>query len=439
MKISMIGTGYVGLVTGSCIASKDVKVRFMDINQKKIADLEKGIIPIYEPGLDEIVLSNIKNGYCDFTTKMRDAYENDIIFLAVGTPQDVDGSADLEQVLSVAHDIGVYSEAENLTVIVKSTVPPGTCELVKEEILQQFKYRKREGFHLNVVSNPEFLKEGSAIKDFKYPDRIVVGVDNDNAEKVMREIYKDFDKILVMDVKSSELTKYASNAMLATRISFMNELANLCDVVGGNIELIKKGMGMDKRIGSHFLNAGTGYGGSCFPKDVKALINLGENNDSRLTILESVDESNDEQKLILVEKLTQNYYVKPMNIAIWGLSFKANTDDMREASSIKIIKDLLNLGATVRVYDPVANENAKEFLPPSDNLIYEEHKYNALIDADCLFLVTEWDEFKYNNLDFDYMKCIMRKFKIYDGRNLYNKNNILNQGFSYEGIGNNNI
>jgi UDPglucose 6-dehydrogenase len=382
MNISIIGTGYVGLVSGSCLASKDVKVRFKDIDHNKIENLRKGIIPIYEPGLDDIVLRNIKQGFCDFTTEIEEAVKNDIIFLAVGTPQDVDGSADLVQVLNVAKDIGHYAEQEDdIIIVVKSTVPPGTCQLVKEEIQTQFKRRGKET-KVHVVSNPEFLREGNAIDDFNYPDRIVVGVDTNFSKKVMSEIYKDFDNVLFMDINSSELTKYASNAMLAKK-SF-----------------------------------------------------------SDLSILEAVDNFNEEQKTILVEKLVDSkngkyYDIMGSKVAIWGLSFKPNTDDMREAASISIINELLEHGAEVKVYDPIASDNAKKILNHKD-ITFCIDKYEALEDVDALFLVTEWDEFKLENLDFEKIKKKMKTFSIFDGRNLYKKEDILNEGFSYEGIGNNN-
>lgn len=436
MNIAVIGTGYVGLVSGTCFAETGITVTCVDVNEDKIARLKSGIIPIYEPGLDSMVKRNVEKGRLTFSTKLAEAIQGaEAIFIAVGTPPDEDGSADLSYVLAVAKEIG-----ENLNdycvVVNKSTVPVGTGEKVKKAIKEQLD-KRGVNIKFDVASNPEFLKEGNAIDDFLKPDRIVIGVESVDAQKIMTKLYKPFvlngHPILFMDIASAELTKYAANAMLATKISFMNDIANLCDIVGADVNLIRKGIGADARIGNKFLYAGVGYGGSCFPKDVKALIHTAEEHDYSMAILKSVEEVNNRQKLVLYDKLLSHFggNIKGLRIAIWGLSFKPNTDDMREAPSVVIIKKLIEAGAKVSAYDPVAMDEAKRIL--GNTIDYADAPYGATKDADALLLVTEWQEFR--NLDFLLLADNMKRRIIFDGRNVYDPEEMKERGFTYFSIG----
>ncbi len=436
MKIAMIGTGYVGLVSGTCFAETGVEVICFDIDQKKVENLRKGIIPIYEPGLEKMVNRNIENNRLSFSTDLANNLKGiQVVFNAVGTPPDEDGSADLKYVLQVAKEVGQKME-DYLVFVTKSTVPIGTAEKVKKTI--QIELDKRaENIKFDVVSNPEFLKEGSAVNDFLKPDRIVIGLESKKAEKIMKRLYKPFvlngHPILFMDIPSAEMTKYAANSMLATKISFMNDIANFCEIVGADITSVRRGIGSDDRIGNKFLYAGTGYGGSCFPKDVQALIKTADENNYSLEILKAVERVNNKQKSVLYNKLYDyfNGNLKDKNIAIWGLSFKPNTDDMREAPSLVLIKKLLNVGAKIKAFDPVAMEEAKSIL--GNKIQFTENKSDALKDADALLLVTEWNEFRLLNLK--EMKQLMRKYVIFDGRNIYEPEEIKNNGFDYFGIG----
>ncbi len=438
MEIAIVGTGYVGLVTGTCFSETGLTVTCIDIDKRKIDMLNNGEVPIYEPGLDDMIKNNVEKNRLFFTTDIKEGIKDaEAIFIAVGTPPDEDGSADLKYVLSVARDIGKYLD-HYAVVVTKSTVPIGTSEkvraAVKEEILKH-----GVDVEFDVASNPEFLKEGDAINDFMKPDRIVVGIDNDRAKKIMQRLYHPFvlngHPILFMDIPSAEMTKYAANAMLATRISFMNDLAVLCERVGADINWVRKGIGSDPRIGHKFLYAGTGYGGSCFPKDVKALIKTSEEHNHPLEILKAVEDVNKRQKSILVNKLIDHYgdieKVKGKTFAVWGLSFKPNTDDMREAPSIVIINKLLELGATVKAYDPVAMEEAKRIL--GDKIYYANGQYDAAEGTDGLFIVTEWNEFRLP--DFKKLKSIMNENIIFDGRNIFEPDFIKDKGFIYYSIG----
>lgn len=436
MKIAVIGTGYVGLVTGTCFSETGLTVYCVDIDKEKIDKLNKGIVPIYEPGLEPMIKKNREKGRLFFTTNLQEAIKDaDAAFISVGTPPDEDGSADLKHVLAVAKDIGKYLD-HYMVIVTKSTVPVGTAEKVRKAIQEELDKRGVK-IEFDVASNPEFLKEGDAVNDFMRPDRIVIGVDNGRAKEVMTKLYKPFllnnHPIYFMDIASAELTKYAANAMLATRISFMNELSRLAEKVGADINNVRLGIGSDPRIGNKFLYAGTGYGGSCFPKDVKALIKTAEENGIDLSILKAVENVNNTQKHILVDKLL-NYYngdVKDKIITIWGLSFKPNTDDMREAPSLVIIDRLLKLGAKVKAYDPVAMNEAKRRI--GDKIEYASDQYEALIDSDALLLVTEWNEFRMPN--FKVMSRLMRNKAIFDGRNIYEPKEVKKHGFYYIGIG----
>lgn len=438
MKLSIIGTGYVGLVTGSCFAEMGNTVYCVDIDQKKIDALKRGVIPIYEPGLTELVKENHKQGNLCFTTKIQEALqESSLCFIAVGTPMNNDGSADLQYVLAVAKEIGQYM-VRDMVVVDKSTVPVGTADKVREVIQEQLN-RRGEDYKFQVVSNPEFLKEGCAVKDFMSPDRIVIGVPDQQAEKVMRELYDPFirnrDRFIVMDVRSAEMTKYASNAMLATRISFMNEIANICERVGANVNQVRKGMGSDSRIGYSFLYAGCGYGGSCFPKDVQALMKTAGDNGYDARILKSVEAVNYDQKRILVQKILKKYGedLTGKIFALWGLAFKPETDDMREAASIVIVRELTRRGANIKAFDPKATETARRVLSDVEGITYEQSKYAALCDVDAMILVTEWKEFR--SPDFDEMKARMKSPVIFDGRNQYNAQILKDFGFEYHQIG----
>lgn len=436
MKISIIGTGYVGLVSGACLAEIGNEVVCIDINQTKIDNLRQGIIPIYEPGLEEIIERNSKHNRLTFSTQLSSAITgSEAIFIAVGTPPGEDGSADLKYVLEVAHQIG-QSLQQYAVVIMKSTVPIGTVAMVKSIIQQELDARNAK-ITFDVASNPEFLKEGDAVNDFLKPDRIIIGVENDKAKDVLAEVYQSFTSnghpILYMDIISAELTKYAANAMLATRISFMNDIANLCDKVGANINDVKVGLGSDPRIGNKFLNAGVGYGGSCFPKDVKALINIGIQHGHPLRMLQAVDEINITQRTVLCDKIMEHFNndLNGKKIAIWGLTYKPNTDDMREAPSIYIIEKLVQAGAHITVFDPIGMEAAKEVI--TQEVEWCTDIYTASQNADAIALVTEWNEFKIP--DWSVIKKNMKQHIVFDGRNIYNSQNLKKEGFTYYGIG----
>lgn len=437
MKISIVGTGYVGLVTGTCFAETGAVVTCVDNNQQKIDNLKKGIIPIWEPGLDTLVKRNVEKQRLFFTTSLAESLKDaEAVFIAVGTPPGEDGSADLSYVLSVAREIGQNID-HYMVVVTKSTVPVGTSHKVKEAIAAEIEKRGVR-VHFDVASNPEFLKEGNAIEDFLKPDRIVVGVESENGKQIMERLYKPFvlngHPIIFMDVASSELTKYAANAMLATRISFMNDIANLCEILGANASMVRKGIGADPRIGSRFLYPGAGYGGSCFPKDVKALIQTATENNYSLDVLKAVEDVNERQKLVVFNKLMKHFNndIKGSTIAIWGLSFKPNTDDMREAPSIVVIDKLLEAGAVVNVYDPVAMDEArKHYL--GDKVNYMKSPYEAVNNADALILMTEWSEFRM--LNFNYLKKEMKNRVIIDGRNIFDAKEMRDNDFVYYGIG----
>jgi len=437
MNVVIVGTGYVGLVSGTCFAEMGMHVQCVDVDANKVARLQKGEIPIYEPGLDDMVVRNTAAGRLTFTTSLPEALaEAAVLFIAVGTPTSVDGSADLKYVLQVAKTIG-----ENLSqyclIVDKSTVPVGTAKLVKQTIQAELDKRGVD-ISFDVASNPEFLKEGDAIKDFMTPDRVVVGVDSEKAKEVLSRLYRPFllnnFRVIFMDVASAEMTKYAANAMLATRISFMNDVANLCDKVGADINMVRKGIGADGRIGSKFLYAGCGYGGSCFPKDVKALIKTGNEHGVPMGVLQAVELVNESQKTILFRKL-QKYIsldqLKGATVALWGLSFKPNTDDMREAPSVVLANALLAVGCKVKVYDPIAMEEAHKQL--GDTVYYASDIYDAVNDAEALFLVTEWKEFRAPN--WSVVRKAMAGNIIIDGRNIYDGNELREAGFVYEGIG----
>ncbi len=436
MNVAIVGTGYVGLVTGTCLAETGLNVTCVDIDSTKIEKLKKGIIPIYEPGLQPMVERNIEQGRLKFTTDIREALPDcEVLFSAVGTPPDEDGSADLKYVLQVAKDTGKYMSG-HLVFITKSTVPIGTAERVRKALQGELDARNSQ-LTFDIASNPEFLKEGSAVDDFMRPDRIVVGVDTERAEKIMQKLYKPFvlngHPILFMDIPSAEMTKYAANAMLATKISFMNDIANLCEIVGADVTNVRRGIGSDTRIGQKFLYAGVGYGGSCFPKDVKALIKTADENGYSLEILKSVENVNDRQKSVLYNKLYEYYKgdLKGKTIALWGLAFKPNTDDMREAPALVLISKLLQIGANVKAYDPVAIEETHRKI--GDVVEYTNDKHEALIGADALLLVTEWNEFR--TLNFPVLKKLMTGNVIFDGRNIYDSKEVQENGFDYFGIG----
>ena len=431
MQISVVGTGYVGLVVGACLAETGNSVWCADVDQQKIDSLKQNVIPIYEPGLDALVERNQKAGRLNFTTDVADSIRrSEVVFIAVGTPPDEDGSADLRHVLAVADTIGRSMKRE-LVIVTKSTVPVGTAARVEDCVGKTAQYP----FHM--CSNPEFLKEGAAVDDFMYPDRVVLGVDSDHARSVMAELYAPFVRtgkpIIFMDIASAEMTKYAANAMLATRISFMNEVANLCEKTGANIDLVRKGIGSDSRIGPAFLFPGPGYGGSCFPKDVKALVRTARENGACLRVLESVEAVNDDQKHRLFQKLQLAIgpELRGTKVAVWGLAFKPNTDDMREAPALALIEDLLQAGAQVAAHDPVAMPEAKRRL--GDRVSFAETNYDALSGADALAIVTDWNE--YRHPDFGRIKNSLRRPVIVDGRNLYATSKMADLGFKYYSIG----
>jgi len=439
MKITVIGTGYVGLVSGACLAEVGNDVLCLDLDPAKIKILEDGGIPIFEPGLQEMVRRNVAAGRLHFTTNVeRAAHFGTIQFIAVGTPPDEDGSADMKYVAAAARNIGRYM-TDYKVVVDKSTVPVGTADAVRAAIHEELA-RRGVQTPFSVVSNPEFLKEGAAIDDFMKPDRIVVGCDDEQAALNMRALYAPFqrnhDRLILMDIRSAELTKYAANAMLATRISFMNELANLAEKLGADIENVRKGIGSDPRIGYDFLYAGAGYGGSCFPKDVKALIKTAADDAGiHLKVLRAVEDANDAQKHVLGKKVLARFGgdVKGKHFALWGLAFKANTDDMREATSREVIQDLLAAGASVTAYDPQAMEEARHCFPDTPGLRYAENQTAALDNADALVIVTEWKEFR--SPDFDTIKSKLRNPLIFDGRNLYDPKLVRAMGFEYLAIG----
>ncbi len=436
MKIAIVGSGYVGLVTGTCFAEVGIDVVCVDIDQKKIENLKKGVVPIYEPGLEEMLRRNMQKGRLSFTTVITEALTDaEVIFIAVGTPPGEDGSADLKYVLAVAHECGRHMN-DYLLVVTKSTVPVGTAAIVKNAIQEELG-KRNASIPFDIASNPEFLKEGAAIEDFLKPDRIVIGLDSPRAEEIMKKLYKPFTlnghPIIFMDITSAEMTKYAANSMLATKISFMNDIANLCEIVGADINMVRKGIGSDTRIGPKFIYPGIGYGGSCFPKDVQALVRTAHEFGYELRVLKAVEAVNKDQKLVLFNKIMK-YFKGNLNdrtIALWGLSFKPHTDDMREAPSVAIIKKLLEAGATVRVYDPVAMSEAKHHL--GESITYCGDQYEALIDGDALAMVTEWPEFKFPN--FSVMKKLMKTPAVFDGRNIYDRAEMKRNGFDYFCIG----
>jgi len=438
MKITVIGTGYVGLVSGTCLADVGNDVLCLDLDAAKIGILNQGGIPIYEPGLEAMVKKNAAAGRLRFTTDIQAAVAHGVLqFIAVGTPPDEDGSADLQYVVAAARNIGRHM-TDYKVVIDKSTVPVGTADKVRAGIAEELKARG-VALDFSVVSNPEFLKEGAAVEDFMKPDRIVVGAEDARAIELMRELYAPFqrnhERLIVMDVKSAELTKYAANAMLATRISFMNELANLAEKLGADIELVRKGIGSDPRIGFHFLYPGVGYGGSCFPKDVQALIRTAQEAGQALQVLQAVEAANDTQKGVLAQKITRRLGqdLSGRTFALWGLAFKPNTDDMREAPSLVLIADLLARGASIRAYDPVASHEAQRILGANPRISYAATPMEALDGADALAIVTEWKEFR--SPDFDAIKAKLKTPVIFDGRNLYDPASPRRAGLEYFAIG----
>jgi len=439
MNIVVIGSGYVGLVSGTCFSEMGNKVTCVDIDTNKIAKLKEGMLPIYEPGLEAMVLKNVKNGNLFFTTDLGEAIKNaQIVFIAVGTPMGDDGSADLQYVLSVANGIGETMQ-QRLVVVDKSTVPVGTADKVKAAI-QKALDKRNVSIDFDVVSNPEFLKEGAAISDFMKPDRVVIGSDSEYAEEQMRQLYTPFcmshDRFIAMDIRSAEMTKYAANAMLATKISFMNEIANICEKVGADANQVRIGIGSDARIGYNFIYPGCGYGGSCFPKDVKALKKIAEEYNYNAKLITSVEEVNDAQKLVIAQKIVNKFgeNLEGKTFGIWGLAFKPGTDDMREAPAIYTIKELVKRGAKIQAYDPKAIEEAQEFyLKGLENISYVNSKYKALENADAMILLTEWKEFR--SPDFDEISKLLKSPIIFDGRNQYNVFNLSEKGFEYHQIG----
>ena len=436
MKIVIVGTGYVGLVSGSCFSEMGVYVTCVDVDRKKIDKLQQGIIPIYEPGLEELVCKNVNAGRLHFTTDLREILDEvEVVFSAVGTPPDEDGSADLKYVLEVARSVG-QNMKKYLVIVTKSTVPVGTALKVKNAIQEELD-RRGVNIEFDVASNPEFLKEGAAVHDFMSPDRVVVGVANERAKEIMSRLYKPFmlsgDRMIFTDIPSAEMIKYAANSMLATRISFMNDMANLCELVGADINMVRKGIGTDSRIGKKFLYAGCGYGGSCFPKDVKALIKTAEQNGYEMQVLKAVENVNEKQKSILFDKFMKHFAgeVKGKIVAMWGLSFKPETDDMREAPALVLIDLLLNAGVCVKVYDPIAMDECKRRI--GDKVIYCKDMYDATVDADTLMLVTEWKEFRMPS--WNVLKKAMRGYVVVDGRNIYDGKELKENGFNYYKIG----
>lgn len=436
MNIAIVGTGYVGLVSGTCFAEMGVNVTCIDVNRQKIEQLEKGVIPIYEPGLEELVHKNVNAGRLHFGTDLAAVLDRvEVVFSAVGTPPDEDGSADLKYVLEVARTVG-QNMKDYLVVVTKSTVPVGTAKKVRHAIQEELDKRGLQ-LEFDVASNPEFLKEGAAVDDFMRPDRVVVGVESDRAREIMKRLYRPFmltnDRMLFTDIPSAEMIKYAANSMLATRISFMNDIANLCELVGANVNMVRKGIGSDSRIGAKFLYPGCGYGGSCFPKDVKALVKTAEQNGYEMRVLKAVEEVNDKQKRVLFDKLARHFggELKGKAVALWGLAFKPETDDMREAPSLVLIDLLLEAGCRVKVYDPVAMEECRRRI--GDRVEYCRDKYEAAVDAEALLLVTEWKEFRVPS--WEVLKKAMRGRVVIDGRNIYDREEMARNGFEYECIG----
>ncbi len=444
MNIAIIGTGYVGLVTGTCFADMGMQVVCVDNNEAKVQGLRQGVIPIYEPGLAPLVKKNHEAGRLSFTTSLKEGIADaEAVFIAVGTPPDEDGSADLSHVLGVAGEIGDCLDGYKV-IVTKSTVPVGTAELVRARVRECLERRGATDVEFDVASNPEFLKEGAAIKDFMSPDRVVVGVDSERARKVMQRIYRPFlissDRMLFTDIPSAEMIKYAANAMLATRISFMNDIANLCDLVGANVDMVRKGIGSDARIGTKFLYPGCGYGGSCFPKDVKAIISTARKHGYDMRVLRAVEEVNEAQKHLLFEKLERHFdgRLKGRRVALWGLAFKPETDDMRQAPSLVLIDELLKAGATVRVYDPVAMNECRRIL--GDNVEYGANIYDAALEADAIMLVTEWKEFRMPSWGVVHKAMRLPAEgeplpPVLDGRNIYDRSELNSAGFTYYGLG----
>jgi UDPglucose 6-dehydrogenase len=442
VKLTIVGTGYVGLVTGACFAEMGNTVTCVDVDEKKIAGLKQGRLPIYEPGLEDVVMRNAAEGRLHFVTSLSDpAAQAQAYFIAVGTPPGEDGSADLQYVLAVARDIGRHI-TQYAVIVDKSTVPVGTADKVKAAIRHELKARGAD-VPFDVVSNPEFLKEGAAVEDFMKPDRVVVGTDSARAREVMHDLYASFmrnrERLLFMGVKEAEMTKYAANAMLATKISFMNEVAGLCDLMGVDVESVRSGIGSDSRIGYSFIYPGAGYGGSCFPKDVKALIHMAKQHDFEPKVLQAVEDRNAAQKHVLFEKITARFGkdLSGFTFAVWGLAFKPGTDDMREASSAVLLHELIGAGAHVKAYDPVSMEVARREFPSawfsSGQLTMVEHQYDALSGADAMVLVTEWKPFRHP--DFERLKQLMKRAVIFDGRNQYDPRHVRELGFEYRGIG----
>lgn len=436
MKTLIIGTGYVGLVTGACFAETGVDVVCVDINTEKIENLKQGIIPIFEPGLDLIVKRNFEKNRLNFSTSIKDNLkEIEAVFIAVGTPPGEDGSADLSHVISAAREIGRHMDS-SLVIVTKSTVPIGTSRKVKEAVQEELDARGVQ-ISFDVASNPEFLKEGAAVDDFLKPDRIILGVESETAKKILNRLYHPFllngHPVIYMDIPSAEMTKYAANCMLATKISFMNDLANLCDLVGADISMVRKGIGSDPRIGNKFIYAGIGYGGSCFPKDVKALIKTADDNGYSLELIKAVENVNTRQKTVLFSKILNHFRndIKDKVFGVWGLTFKPNTDDMRESPALILIEQLIHAGAKVRAYDPVAVKEAQKIL--GDKITYGHDMYDVLIDANGLILATEWSEFRVPN--FKVLTRIMKDKVIFDGRNIYDPVDLEENGFTYYGIG----
>ena len=436
MNIAIVGTGYVGLVSGTCFAEMGVDVTCIDVNRQKIEQLEKGVIPIYEPGLEELVHKNVNAGRLHFGTDLAAVLDRvEVVFSAVGTPPDEDGSADLKYVLEVARTVG-QNMKDYLVVVTKSTVPVGTAKKVRHAIQEELDKRGLQ-LEFDVASNPEFLKEGAAVDDFMRPDRVVVGVESDRAREIMKRLYRPFmltnDRMLFTDIPSAEMIKYAANSMLATRISFMNDIANLCELVGANVNMVRKGIGSDSRIGAKFLYPGCGYGGSCFPKDVKALVKTAEQNGYEMRVLKAVEEVNDKQKRVLFDKLARHLggELSGKAVALWGLAFKPETDDMREAPSLVLIDLLLEAGCRVKVYDPVAMEECRRRI--GDRVEYCRDKYEAAVDAEALLLVTEWKEFRVPS--WEVLKKAMRGRVVIDGRNIYDREEMKRNDFEYECIG----
>ena len=437
MNIAIVGTGYVGLVSGACFAETGATVTCVDVDEKKIEALRRGEIPIYEPGLDELVIKNVKAGRFKFTTSLPDVInDQEIIFTAVGTPPDEDGSADLKYVLQVAKTIGEHLN-RYLIVVTKSTVPVGTSIKIHDTITAELNKRGVD-VEFDVASNPEFLKEGNAIKDFMSPDRVVIGVDSERAKKVLTKLYRPFlinnFRVIFMDIPSAEMTKYAANSMLATRISFMNDIANLCELVGADVDKVRAGIGSDTRIGRKFLYAGCGYGGSCFPKDVKALIKTADDNGYSLEVLKAVERVNENQKKVLINKLVKAFGTEPISgkcIALWGLAFKPETDDMRESTALIVIRELLKAGCVVKVYDPEAMNECRRIV--GDKVTYCDDMYKAAEGADALMLLTEWKEFRLP--DWNLVSRTLRRKLVLDGRNIYDKDDLVELGFEYYCIG----